>query len=128
MNRFEKYFEEKDTNPQKPNKDKKEKIHIGIDSVPPAILKKRPELIKIGGVHEIKHRPQEIEDMGIDLQNSIEIRQEELQQLLDKQQQIIDSGDLKEIEQTEEYQDLINKISGLREQIRAMEQEQNNNK
>jgi len=127
MNRFEKYFEE-DTNPQKLNKNKKEKIHIGIDSVPPAIPKKRPEPIKIGGVHEIKHRPQGIEDMETDLQSSLEIRQEELQQLLDKQQQIIDSGDLKEIEQTEEYQDLINKISGLREQIRAMEQEQNNNK
>jgi len=127
MNGFEKYFEE-DTNPQKPNKDKKEKIHIGIDSVPPAIPKKRPESIKIGGVHEIKHKPQGIEDTETDLQSSLEIRRKELQQLLSKQQQMIDSGDLKEIEQTDEYQDLNNKISDLSEQIKAMEQEQNNNK
>lgn len=124
MNRFEKYLE-KDTNPQEPNKNKKEKIHIGIDSVPPAIPKKRPEPIKMGGVSEIKHKSP---NMETDLQESIKTKQEELQQLLDEQQKMIDSGDLKEIEQTKDYQDLNNKISSLLEQIRAMEQEQNNNK
>jgi len=81
MGRFEKFLPKKKDQKNEKNIPQ-EKVHIGIDSVPPATPKEGPEPIKIGGVSKVlTERPAEVPAKKEEETGNKEDKEKELKKL-----------------------------------------------